>query len=105
MRLGLPSVKGWRTLTGSVNDLYEAHLVVYDELFPIGIFYRRVIRLNGANQMEIESRRAENTPLQLKCEEWIRDEINHADLPTKQFRVNYGGIDQRGVENMRGWHT
>lgn len=49
MRLGLPSVKGWRTLTGSVNDLYEAHLVVYDELFPIGIFYRRVIRLNGAN--------------------------------------------------------
>ena len=47
MRLGVSAVKGRGTLSSSVNDLHEAHLIVYDELFPISIFYRRVIGLKG----------------------------------------------------------
>ena len=37
-------------MTSGVNDLYEAHLIVYDELFPVSVLYRWVIRLRGRNQ-------------------------------------------------------
>jgi len=50
MRGSVSAVEGRHTLSSSVNDLYEAHLIVYDELFPISVFYRWVIRLNGRNQ-------------------------------------------------------
>lgn len=52
VRRGGSRTEGGRALSSSVDDLYEAHLVVYDELFPVCIFYRRVIglkkrRMNG----------------------------------------------------------
>lgn len=54
MKPSVSSVKEQRTLSSGVNDLYEAHLVVYNELFPISIFYRRVIGLNGDTSIKME---------------------------------------------------
>ena len=35
-----------RTLASSIDDLYKAHFIVHDQLFPVCIFYGRVIRLS-----------------------------------------------------------